>query len=228
MANSARLSMPSNKPSPKPEPPLAYREGWAYFMDLRLKIEPGVFIPRPETEELVELALGFLPADQKISVLDLGTGSGAIALKIAQERPQAQVLGLDSSTLALKIARANQKFLNLKNVIFQKGDLLAGLRQKCDFLIANLPYLPKDSRHLHPSTWYEPKEALFAPRYGTALIHRVLQELPAWVRKMAFFEIDPCTVMLLKNDLKKLPSLQAEFRKDSAGKTRFLLIRLEH
>jgi release factor glutamine methyltransferase len=225
MANSTKLLKRSKTKAV--DYPLAYREKTAYFMDLKLLIKPGVFIPRPETEELTELALAYLPDNKKISVLDLGSGSGAIALKIAKEKPKSSVLGIELDTRALKIALVNQKNLKLKNVKFQKGDLFQGLRQKFDYLIANLPYLPPDARHTQPSTKHEPKNALFAARYGTALIKQTLEQLPRYIRELAFFEIDPCTVMLLKRDLKKLPQLEGNFYKDLCRKTRFLVVKVK-
>ena len=208
---------------PKADWPLAYRQKESYFIDLKLRIEPGIFIPRPETEELVELALHFIPLGA-ISILDLGTGSGAIALAVASQRPKASVTGTDISPQAIGLARFNQKHLGLTNLSFTESNLFQNLNnQKFDYLIANLPYLPYDERHLHPSTQYEPREALFAPRYGTFFIHQTLSRLSHYIKRMAFFEIDPCTVLILKNDLQRL-NLQGEFKKDLSNKTRFLVV----
>jgi len=207
--------------------PRAYQEGKAHFFELELVIKRGIFIPRPETEELVELALNYLPLHQKISILDLGSGCGAIALTLAKRRPEACVLGIEKNPLALQTARLNQGRLGIENLSFRKGDLFQSLQERFDFLVANLPYLPYDACHIHPSTYYEPKEALFAPRYGTAFIKQALDQLHRYIKKAAFFEIDPCTAMILANDLKKLPKVSSyEFRKDLCGKTRFLIVQL--
>jgi len=121
--------------------PLAYLTGWREFWSLRLGVSPAVLVPRPETELLVERALALRTALEG-RVADLGTGSGAIALALAHERPQWQVLATDISAPALEVARANARQLGLTAVEFRQGSWfspLAGLR--FDLIVSNPPYV---------------------------------------------------------------------------------------
>ncbi|NBD37785.1 MAG: HemK family protein methyltransferase, partial [Verrucomicrobia bacterium] len=121
--------------------PLAYLVGSAAFRDLRLGVRPGVLIPRPETERLVDLVLDELREVPSPRVVDLGTGSGAIALAIASECPGARVLAIDASAEALRQARANAEALGLRErVAFRKGDWLNGQTFTADAIVANPPY----------------------------------------------------------------------------------------
>ena len=109
--------------------PVAYLTGVSRVLGLRLAVTPAVLIPRPETETLVELALEWLPRDRPLRVLDLGTGSGAIALAMAHERPQAQVIATDVGA-ALAVARNNAQRLGWTNVEFVEVDWYEGLGER--------------------------------------------------------------------------------------------------
>lgn len=142
--------------------PMAYLLGSRGFWSLDLHVTPAVLIPRPETELLVELALQRIPVDRPCAVADLGTGSGAIALAIASERPLAQVLATDIMDDALAVARANAARLQLANVSFASGDWLAPLAdRRFHMLVSNPPYIASDDAHLQAGDLrFEPPAAL--------------------------------------------------------------------
>ncbi|MCW8826236.1 MAG: peptide chain release factor N(5)-glutamine methyltransferase, partial [Gammaproteobacteria bacterium] len=125
--------------------PVAYLVGRQAFWSFDLKVSPATLIPRPETELLVELALERIPGDGSVKVADLGTGSGAIALAIASEHPQIQVIATDSSASALEIAGQNAESLGLNHVEFRLGSWfeplqLCGAPEQFNLIISNPPY----------------------------------------------------------------------------------------
>jgi release factor glutamine methyltransferase len=149
--------------------PVAYITGIKGFRRLELQVDGRVLIPRPETETLVEAALG-LPHGAR--VVDVGTGSGAVALALADERPDLDVVGTDTSEDALAVARANAARLGL-DVEFVAGDLLAGAGA-VDAVVSNPPYV-EDSATLQPEiARHEPAVALYAGPEGLAVIRRLV------------------------------------------------------
>ncbi|MDX1333507.1 MAG: peptide chain release factor N(5)-glutamine methyltransferase [Robiginitalea sp.] len=146
--------------------PVQYITGKAFFMELELQVSPAVLIPRPETEELVRWMLGsHLPAPAP-TILDIGTGSGCIALGLKKNWKKATVMALDLSARALEVARNNARKLQLE-VLFRQGDIRAPGSQwpVFDILVSNPPYVPAGDResmqpHVAES---EPAEALFVP-----------------------------------------------------------------
>lgn len=147
--------------------PLQYVLEEAWFMGLKFNVRPGVLIPRPDTEILVEIALKFLEPVANPWVLDVGTGSGAIAIAIAKLRPQSRVIALDISEQALRIAQENAKLHGVFDRIqFVRSDFLKQEPgQKFDALLSNPPYIPaSQAPSLAPEVrMHEPKEALFGP-----------------------------------------------------------------
>jgi release factor glutamine methyltransferase len=158
--------------------PVAYLTGRREFWSLPLKVTPAVLVPRPETELLVELALQYLPNCAERAVLDLGTGSGAVALAIASERPLARVVGVDVSPGALGVARDNVRALALPNVAFRLGswfDAVPG--ELFDVVVANPPYVADDDPAL-AALAAEPTLALVAGPAGLDALEAIVQEAP--------------------------------------------------
>ena len=142
--------------------PVAYLIGKRSFWTLDLAVSPATLIPRPETELLVELALARLPAGKKVRIADLGTGSGAIALAIARERPLAQVVATDASVAALAVARGNAQACALGNVEFRQGSWFEPLvGAQFDLIASNPPYIAEGDPHLAQGDLrFEPSAAL--------------------------------------------------------------------
>ncbi|WP_243041888.1 peptide chain release factor N(5)-glutamine methyltransferase [Dyella sedimenti] len=159
--------------------PVAYLVGHRGFWSLELEVTPATLIPRPETELLVELALARLPAQARVA--DLGTGSGAIALSIAHERPQAQVVATDASEAALAVARRNAARLGIGNVRFVPGDWLAPLPgERFDAIVSNPPYIEAGDPHLGQGDLrFEPTSALASGADGLDDIRRIVADARA-------------------------------------------------
>ncbi|MBX9705223.1 MAG: peptide chain release factor N(5)-glutamine methyltransferase [Gammaproteobacteria bacterium] len=148
--------------------PVAYLTGIKEFWSLTLHVTPDVLIPRPETELLVELILNKLPATSALKVVDLGTGSGAIALALASERSAWQITAVDQSAAALAVARDNAERLALTNVEFIASDWCQQLPvQQYAAIVANPPYIVEGDPHL-TALRYEPQTALVAADHGLA------------------------------------------------------------
>jgi release factor glutamine methyltransferase len=153
--------------------PVAYLLGRQGFRHLTLAVDPRVLIPRPETELLVESALGLA---EGASVLDVGTGSGAVALALKHERPDLHVCATDASAGAVELARANADTLNL-DVSFRVADLLDGTAQLPDAVLANLPYVPDDTPLMADVAAYEPVSALRGGPDGLDVIRRLVADI---------------------------------------------------
>lgn len=161
--------------------PVAYLVGRRPFRAIELTVDRRVLIPRPETEELVEAAVASLPAGA--TVLDVGTGSGAIALALAAERPDLRVRGADLSPAAVLLAEQNAVRLNL-DVSFTVGDLL-DRALPVDAVLANLPYVESDAELPVDVAGFEPALALFGGEDGLDVIRRLASQMgerpwPAW------------------------------------------------
>ncbi|MGM0450641.1 MAG: peptide chain release factor N(5)-glutamine methyltransferase [Pseudomonadota bacterium] len=150
--------------------PLAYITGEREFWSLPLKVTPDTLIPRPDTETLVEVALN-CPLPEQARVLDVGTGSGAVALALAHERPGWQVTGSEIAAGALAVAEDNARALAL-NVRFVEGDGLTPFEgERWDLIVSNPPYIPEDDPHLSRGDLrYEPRGALAAGADGLDVI----------------------------------------------------------
>ncbi|MDN5753936.1 MAG: peptide chain release factor N(5)-glutamine methyltransferase, partial [Nitrosospira sp.] len=142
--------------------PVAYLVGQREFYGLDFKVTPAVLIPRPETELLVELALARIPADRPCRILDLGTGSGAIAITIAKHRPLADITAVDFSAEAVAVARMNAGQLKARNVHITQADWFDGLgEEKFDRIVSNPPYVAGGDPHLTQGDLrFEPRAAL--------------------------------------------------------------------
>lgn len=165
--------------------PVAQLLGRRDFWSLALAVDEHTLIPRPETELLVEAALARLPPDLAGRVADLGTGSGAIALAIASERPLLEVVATDASAAALAVAQRNAQALGLASrVAFRRGDWLAPLAgERFDLIASNPPYLAEDDPHLAQGDLrFEPRSALASGSDGLDAIRRIVAEAPAHLR----------------------------------------------
>jgi release factor glutamine methyltransferase len=161
--------------------PVALLLGRQAFWSLDLALGPDTLVPRPETERLVELALERIAPDASVDVLDLGTGSGAVALAIAAERPLARVTAVDVAPGALEVARANAARLELP-LRLRAGDWFAAVPgERFDLVVSNPPYLAEDDPHL-PALRHEPRLALVSGADGFDAIARIVAGAGAALR----------------------------------------------
>lgn len=142
--------------------PVAYITGYKEFYGLKFKVTHDVLIPRPETEKLVDLAKKYVP--KNTHVLDVGTGSGCVAIALAKARPDLQISASDNSKKALQVASQNAAHLGV-SVKFIKSDLFKHINAKYSAIVTNLPYVP-DSAKTSPETAFEPFDALFGGKDG--------------------------------------------------------------
>lgn len=155
--------------------PLAYLTGYQEFWSLRLALTPDTLIPRPETELLVERALAVIPIGQALRVVDIGTGSGAVALALAHERPLAQIYATDISAAALTVARANAAALGKSDIQFLERDGAQDLPGLFDVVVSNPPYVAEtDPCLLGPGLAFEPLLALSGGAAGLAVLAHVI------------------------------------------------------
>jgi release factor glutamine methyltransferase len=162
--------------------PVQYITGQQEFYGLTLKVTPAVLIPRPETEHLVEAVLKLLPANKPLRIVDIGTGSGAIAIALATHLPQAAITALDISPEALAIATTNTHEHKVADRIsFLQSDLLSALdgeTEAFDAIVSNPPYVSETDRDtLHPQVRdHEPATALFAGKAGLDIYRRLIPQ----------------------------------------------------
>lgn len=156
--------------------PAQYIIGYVDFFGMQLKVDERVLIPRPETEELVGLILAENP-EENLKVLDIGTGSGAIALALAKNRPDWSVTAADISQAALELASENASNQNL-NIFFKKSDCFAEISEKYDIIVSNPPYISReDESEVGLNVLYsEPHLALFADEDGLAIYRRIAED----------------------------------------------------
>lgn len=161
--------------------PVAYLLGRRGFWTLDLAVSPATLIPRPETERLVELALERLPEGVPLRIADLGTGSGAVALALASERPLAQIVATDMSGDAIAVAAGNARQHGLANVAFRQGSWHAPLAgERFDLIASNPPYIASDDPHLAQGDLrFEPATALASGHDGLDDIRLIIAGAPA-------------------------------------------------
>lgn len=209
--------------------PLQYLTGSTDFYNLTLRVTPEVLIPRPETEQLVELMLRDHPGDEVRRLLDIGTGSGCIALAAKKERPAWQVTAIDTSAEALRIARENARDNNLE-ITFAPGDLSGySPPEKQHIIVSNPPYIPEDEATELPRevAGFEPSAALVAP--DVPHVYRCLLRicenhlLPGGY---FYFEINESHGSMLLLLCDKTP-MSCRLLKDYSGKDRFIVGKLE-
>lgn len=163
--------------------PLAYIMGYQAFWTLDLLVSPDTLIPRPDTERLVEEALSLFDTQSAIRVLDLGTGTGAIALSLATERPGWQLTATDFSVGALAVAKKNAQRHQLGHVTFKQGSWFSALddtSQQFELIVSNPPYIDPADKHMALLT-HEPITALVAEQQGLADIAQIIRQAPLWL-----------------------------------------------
>ncbi|MBL0914127.1 MAG: peptide chain release factor N(5)-glutamine methyltransferase [Sphingopyxis sp.] len=206
--------------------PLAYIVGHRDFWTIRLQVGPGVLIPRPDSETLIEAAVHYFGAAGPKRVLDLGTGPGTLLLAALAEWPDAAGLGVDASEAALAFARANADALNLADrADFQTGDWADGIEGQFDLILCNPPYIA-DSEALMPDVAdYEPTGALFAGADGLADYRRIIPDLPRILAPsgIAILEIGHAQHMLVR-ELAEAAGFSVTCRPDLGGRDRALLL----
>ncbi len=209
---------------------MAYILGHKEFYGLDLLVDERVLIPRPETEVLVEAAIGRLREPcmgAPCTAADVGTGSGAIALALLANLPNLKVYGIDISEAALEVARANCLRLGLcERLVLLHGDLLEPLPEPVDAIVANLPYAAPGEVEAEVAAW-EPPQALYSPQGGLGHIARLLRQAPSKLRPGGFVALElhpPRLAQLLELAYQELRPKGLEVIKDLAGHERVLLI----
>lgn len=211
--------------------PLAYIVGHREFYGIEFLCGPGVLIPRPETEMLVEMALDEVRGRIAMRIGDVGTGSGAIAVAIAADAPAVRVTAIDASQAALAMARRNVERAGVETrVDLRAGDLLGG-QGVFDVIVANLPYVSATEWGLlQPEIReYEPREALVAGPAGTEAIARLLEAAPAHLAPGAILAVEMGATQgpyLLAVARQCFREGQACVKKDLAGLDRVLVVRM--
>ena len=209
--------------------PLQHLLGTVEFCGLTFRCDKRAMVPRPETEQLVELLASEVSGQRsEVRILDVGTGSGIIGLSLAAKFPEAKVCAIDVSDDALALARENAARLGLERVRFQKSDLLESLSERFDLIVANLPYISMQDRHLlSREVLHDPEVALFAGPAGDELVRRLIEQAPSHLNLggLLALEIGVGQSEALCELLRQKNYHDIELKRDYSGITRFLLAR---
>ncbi|MGQ4038383.1 peptide chain release factor N(5)-glutamine methyltransferase [Streptococcus dysgalactiae] len=204
-----------------------YLTGRAYFRDLQLSVDQRVLIPRPETEELVDLILAENP-DTPLSVLDIGTGSGAIAISLKKERPAWQLTASDISSDALSLAQDNASHYQL-DITFIVSDVFSQLSGTFDMIVSNPPYIAYEDKDEVGLNVYqsEPHLALFAAEDGYAIYRRIIEEASNYLSEKGKLYFEICYkqgegIKALVNT--HFPQKQVRVLRDVFGKERMVVV----
>ncbi len=210
--------------------PVQYITGETYFYNDKFLTPPGVFIPRPETELLVDCAVEFLSKSKdSLKIIDFCTGSGCILLSIAKKFPNHEYIGLDKSELAIKTAEKNRKSLGLKNVQFFNQDIFEYNQSKADLLLCNPPYLAKhEIDSLEQSVRdYDPLSALTDFKNGTSFYKYLISNFNKLVKKNGIMLLE-IPFSAVTDDIisinKNFNANKSLFYKDLEGKNRVIKI----
>ncbi|WP_081165988.1 peptide chain release factor N(5)-glutamine methyltransferase [Lactococcus garvieae] len=209
------------------EPP-QYIVGWAEFCDLKLAVDERVLIPRPETEELVQMIL-LDNDDYPMSVLDIGTGSGAIALSLAKARKHWELTASDISEEALEIARQNASTHRLK-VNFLKSDVFENLQERYDIIVSNPPYIAYEETYEMDQSVirFEPDRALFAEHQGLAIYEKIAENAQVYLQPKGkiYLEIGYKQGAVLRALFQKyFPEKTVSLHQDIFGKDRMISVK---
>ncbi|MCZ7585943.1 MAG: peptide chain release factor N(5)-glutamine methyltransferase [Deltaproteobacteria bacterium] len=213
--------------------PVAYILGRKEFFSITFHVSPAVLIPRPETEHLVERALALLPESETRRVLDVGTGSGAVAVCVAKHRAGADVAATDISSEALEVARLNAAALGVaERIQFHNADLFGDLAGPFDLVLSNPPYVRGEdwAKLTRDVADFEPRTALVAENRGLEVISRLIREAPPrlatggrLVMEIGHDQADDVAGLFAQSGLYE----PAEFFKDNAGRKRIVEGRLK-
>jgi release factor glutamine methyltransferase len=208
--------------------PLSYIVGTREFYGRTFEVGSGVLIPRPETETLIDLCLERIPKEEPREILEVGFGSGCIAITIAKQRPQCSVVATDMSAIAMEIAARNVTKLDVASrVTLLPGDTLEPVQQlgkTFDGLVSNPPYIRDDERGtLEPEVAeHEPPEALFAGLDGLDVVRKIVAQAPSLLKPGAFLalELDPTQCETVKSMLEAAGFTSTGIRRDLSGNER--------
>jgi release factor glutamine methyltransferase len=208
--------------------PLAYIVGTREFYGRSFEVGPGILIPRPETETLVDACLELIPKEEPREILEVGFGSGCIAITIAKQRPQCAVVATDISDVAAQVAARNCEKLGVTTqVTLLPGDTLEPLKnagRRFDGLVSNPPYIREDEREsLQPEVaMHEPGTALFAGADGLDVVRRIIAQAPAYLKPGAFLsmELDPAQCETVGGMLEAAGFESVVIRRDLCGNER--------
>ena len=215
----------------KTQAPKQYQQGWTEFYKLKFHLTRDVLIPRPETELLVDEALKLAKERDNLTVLDLGTGSGCVAISIAKNAKNTKIIATDISKEALNVAEKNAKFHRVENqIIFLEVDLLPDLKIAPDVIVTNLPYIPTARlMYIDPMvTEFEPRVALDGGQDGFELYRKLLSQMKEKniIPEYFFGEIDYTHGELaVQETLRYFPKAEVDVVKDLAHLQRILKIK---
>ena len=210
--------------------PIQHIIGESYFYENRFLTPPGIFIPRPETELLVDCAVDFLSDKKKSStVLEFCSGSGCVLLSVAKKFPKNKYIGIDVSDIAIQTAKRNSKLMNLKNIQFIKGDIFNYFSQKADLIICNPPYLAiNEIDGLDDSVKeHDPLEALTDFKDGTSFYKHLILNFKNLVSKNGIMLLELPFSEVTKNIISFNDNFninKSAFYKDFEGKKRVIKI----
>jgi release factor glutamine methyltransferase len=208
--------------------PIAYITGRRAFWTIELTVGPGVLVPRPDSETLIEAALAHFGGAGPRTVLDLGTGPGTLLLAALAQWRDASGVGVDASEAALEFAERNARRLGLANRSrFQAGDWTGGLEGRFDLILCNPPYVEQGAALPPDVVDWEPPEALFAGPHGLDAYRRIAPQLPPLLAPagIACIEIG-ASQAAAAGALFEAEGLSVDVRRDLAGRDRCLLLRL--
>ena len=210
--------------------PLQHLLGTVEFCGHSFRCDKRALVPRPETEQLVELLISHFKSEIAYSrMVDVGTGSGVIALTLAAEFPKAEIVGADISEDALMLARENAERLDLADrVQFLRSNLLEDVLPGFGVIIANLPYVStEDRQNLSREVLHDPEVALFAGACGDELVRQLIAQAPSWLQpggilamEIGIGQSEPLLVALAEKNYRDILT-----EKDYSGVTRFLFAR---
>lgn len=205
--------------------PIQYIFGETQWRGLSLKVTRDTLIPRPETAELVDLIIA--ENHEPASIIDIGTGTGCIAIALKKERPCWSITAIDKSEGALQVAGQNAERHHV-NILFQSCDILQNIPSNTgylyDIVVSNPPYVrPSDETDTSAGTW-EPKEAIFVPESDPLLFYRRIAELK--IGRVLYFEINEKLSLPTADVLNQLGYQDIRLKSDSYGKERFITCRL--